>query len=136
MIGFSESELTILGWIWNKTEQNLEKLKESSGDQNYSFENIDMYDTVVVCCQPFGVHFGQAKLDAVWDIIRDKVNTDDDTQFSLIFFWFKFYLSSSLSKTNKLAKDDAVLTFAIRNLLWFCKAFCVLACLALHAYLV
>ena len=46
---------------------HLEKLKGSRGDQNYSLENIDAdkYDTVVVYCQPFGVHFGQAKLDAV-----------------------------------------------------------------------
>jgi len=43
---------------------HLEKLKGSRGDQNYSLENIDagVYDTVVVYCQPFGVHFGQAKL--------------------------------------------------------------------------
>ncbi len=46
---------------------HLEKLKGSRGDQNYSLENIDAdkYDTIVVYCQPFGVHFGQAKLDAV-----------------------------------------------------------------------
>ena len=46
---------------------HLEKLKGSIGDQNYSLENIDAdkYDTVVVYCQPFGVHFGQAKLTAV-----------------------------------------------------------------------
>lgn len=43
---------------------HLEKLKGSRGDQNYSLENIDAdkYDTIVVYCQPFGVHFGQAKL--------------------------------------------------------------------------
>lgn len=43
---------------------HLEKLKGSKGDQNYSLENVDAdkYDTVVVYCQPFSVHFGQAKL--------------------------------------------------------------------------
>jgi hypothetical protein len=43
---------------------HLAKLKGSKGSQNYSLENIDSdkYDTVVVYCQPFGVHFGQAKL--------------------------------------------------------------------------
>jgi hypothetical protein len=47
-----------------KTGFHLEKLKGSRGDQNYSLESIDAdkYDTVVVYCQPFGVHFGQAKL--------------------------------------------------------------------------
>jgi hypothetical protein len=46
---------------------HLEKLKGSKGDQNYSLENIDAdkYDTIVVYCQPFGVHFGQAKLGTV-----------------------------------------------------------------------
>lgn len=49
-----------------KTGLHLEKLKGSRGDQNYSLANIDAakYDTVVVYCQPFGVHFGQAKLAA------------------------------------------------------------------------
>ncbi|MEM3101342.1 MAG: DM13 domain-containing protein [Candidatus Nitrosotenuis sp.] len=49
-----------------KNGLHLEKLKGSRGDQNYSLENIDAtkYDTVVVYCQPFGIHFGQAKLSA------------------------------------------------------------------------
>ena len=43
---------------------HLEKLKGSKGDQNYMLDGIDWqkYDTVVIYCQPFGVHFGQAKL--------------------------------------------------------------------------
>lgn len=43
---------------------HLEKLKGSKGNQNYPLENIDVdvYDTVVIYCQPFGVYFGQAKL--------------------------------------------------------------------------
>jgi len=43
---------------------HLEKLKGSKGDQNYSLVDIDVqvYDTVVIYCQPFGVYFGQAKL--------------------------------------------------------------------------
>lgn len=43
---------------------HLEKLKGSKGDQNYLLENIDVdvYDTVVIYCQPFGVYFGQAEL--------------------------------------------------------------------------
>ena len=43
---------------------HLEKLKGSTGDQNYILENIDVgvYDTVVIYCQPFGVYFGQAEL--------------------------------------------------------------------------
>ena len=47
-----------------KSGLHLEKLKGNRGDQNYLLENIDAdkYDTVVVYCQPFGVHFGQAKL--------------------------------------------------------------------------
>jgi len=42
----------------------LDKLKGSSGHQHYFLENIDydVYDTVVIYCQPFGVYFGQAKL--------------------------------------------------------------------------
>lgn len=50
-----------------KNGLHLEKLKGSRGDQNYLLENVDSdrYDTVVVYCQPFGVHFGQAKLGAV-----------------------------------------------------------------------
>lgn len=48
-----------------KNGLHLEKLKGSKGDQNYLLENIDlqMYDTVVIYCQPFGVYFGEAKLD-------------------------------------------------------------------------
>lgn len=40
------------------------KLKGSKGNQNYLLDGIDWkkYDTVVIYCQPFGVHFGQAKL--------------------------------------------------------------------------
>jgi len=47
-----------------KNGLHLEKLKGSKGDQNYLLENIDlqMYDTVVIYCQPFGVYFGQAQL--------------------------------------------------------------------------
>ena len=43
---------------------HLEKLKGSKGDQNYMLDDIDWqkYDTIVIYCQPFGVHFGQAKL--------------------------------------------------------------------------
>ncbi len=43
---------------------HLEKLKGSRGSQNYSLENIDLdvYDTVVIYCQPFGVYFAEAKL--------------------------------------------------------------------------
>ncbi len=43
---------------------HLEKLKGSKGDQNYSLDGIDVevYDTVIIYCQPFGVYFGQAKL--------------------------------------------------------------------------
>jgi len=42
----------------------LDKLKGSKGDQNYSLDGIDVsvYDTVVIYCQPFGVYFGQAEL--------------------------------------------------------------------------
>ncbi len=47
-----------------KNGLHLEKLKGSKGDQNYLLENIDlqMYDTVVIYCQPFGVYFGEAQL--------------------------------------------------------------------------
>ena len=43
---------------------HLEKLKGSKGAQNYLLENIDtnVYDTVVIYCQPFGVYFGEAQL--------------------------------------------------------------------------
>jgi len=43
---------------------HLEKLKGSKGDQNYLLENIDVdvYNTVVIYCQPFGAYFGQAEL--------------------------------------------------------------------------
>lgn len=49
-----------------KNGLHLEKLKGSKGDQNYSLEGVDVdkYDTMVVYCQPLGVHFGQAKLAA------------------------------------------------------------------------
>lgn len=44
---------------------HLDKLKGSKGNQNYSLENIDieMYNTVIIYCQPFGAYFGQAELD-------------------------------------------------------------------------
>ena len=44
---------------------HLEKLKGSRGDQNYLLENIDIqvYNTVVIYCQPFGVYFAQAQLN-------------------------------------------------------------------------
>jgi len=47
-----------------KSGLHLEKLKGSKGDQNYLLENIDLqiYDTVVIYCQPFGVYFGEAQL--------------------------------------------------------------------------
>ena len=43
---------------------HLEKLKGSKGDQNYSLDGVDVevYDTVIIYCQPFGVYFGQAEL--------------------------------------------------------------------------
>ena len=44
---------------------HIAKLKGSRGDQNYDITGIDAggrYDTVVVYCQPFGVHFAQAVL--------------------------------------------------------------------------
>ena len=43
---------------------HLDKLKGSKGAQNYILDNIDidLYDTVVIYCQPFGVYFGQAML--------------------------------------------------------------------------
>jgi len=47
-----------------KNGLHLEKLKGNKGDQNYLLENIDlqMYDTVIIYCQPFGVYFGEAQL--------------------------------------------------------------------------
>jgi hypothetical protein len=47
-----------------KNGLHLEKLKGSKGDQNYLLENIDLqiYDTVIIYCQPFGVYFGEAQL--------------------------------------------------------------------------
>ncbi len=44
---------------------HLEKLKGSKGDQNYSLDGIDVevYNTVIIYCQPFGVYFGQAELN-------------------------------------------------------------------------
>jgi hypothetical protein len=43
---------------------HLEKLKGSKGNQNYSLDGIDIevYNTVIIYCQPFGVYFGQAEL--------------------------------------------------------------------------
>ena len=43
---------------------HLDKLKGSKGDQNYLVGDIDLnvYDTVVIYCQPFGAYFGQAVL--------------------------------------------------------------------------
>ncbi len=43
---------------------HVEKLKGSTGDQNYLLEDVDadIYNTVVIYCQPFGVHFGQATM--------------------------------------------------------------------------
>ncbi len=42
------------------------KLKGSRGDQNYDITGlgVDGYDTAVVYCQPFGVHFARAALSA------------------------------------------------------------------------
>ena len=42
------------------------KLKGSRGDQNYDITGLgaDGYDTAVVYCQPFGVHFARAALSA------------------------------------------------------------------------
>ena len=43
----------------------LDKLKGSTGDQNYSLSDdidVGIYDTVVIYCQPFGVYFGQASM--------------------------------------------------------------------------
>ncbi|MDH3658147.1 MAG: DM13 domain-containing protein [Nitrosopumilus sp.] len=44
---------------------HLDKLKGSKGNQNYSLEGIDtdVYDTVIIYCQPFGAYFGQAELN-------------------------------------------------------------------------
>ena len=44
---------------------HLDKLKGSTGDQNYVLGDdvdIEVYDTVVIYCQPFGVYFGQAPM--------------------------------------------------------------------------
>lgn len=43
---------------------DLGKLKGNKGDQNYSLDNINtnVYDTVVIYCQPFHVYFASAKL--------------------------------------------------------------------------
>ena len=59
-----------------KTGLHLEKLKGSKGNQNYLLEGVDWqkYDTVVIYCQPFGVHFGQAIL------VATDVNTMQDNQ--------------------------------------------------------
>ena len=43
----------------------LDKLKGSTGDQNYVLGDdidVELYDTVVIYCQPFGVYFGQASM--------------------------------------------------------------------------
>ena len=47
-----------------KSGHHLAKLKGSMGNQNYLLDGTDWrdYDTVVIYCQPFGVHFGQANL--------------------------------------------------------------------------
>ena len=44
---------------------HLDKLKGSRGDQNYLLENVDIevYNTVVIYCQPFGAYFAQADLN-------------------------------------------------------------------------
>lgn len=44
---------------------HLDKLKGSRGDQNYLLENIDVevYNTVVIYCQPFSAYFAQAELN-------------------------------------------------------------------------
>jgi len=60
-----------------KTGLHLEKLKGSKGNQNYLLDdaNWQKYDTVVIYCQPFGVHFGQAKLvDADLDTMQENQN--------------------------------------------------------------
>ncbi len=44
---------------------HLEKLKGSKGNQNYELSDdidTDIYNTVVIYCQPFGVYFADAKL--------------------------------------------------------------------------
>jgi len=43
---------------------HLEKLKGSKGNQNYELIDIDveLYNSIVIYCQPFGVYFGQAQL--------------------------------------------------------------------------
>ena len=42
----------------------IDNLKGSTGDQNYLLEDVDtdVYITVVIYCQPFGVYFGQATM--------------------------------------------------------------------------
>ncbi|MDH3312753.1 MAG: DM13 domain-containing protein [Nitrosopumilus sp.] len=59
-----------------KTGIHLDKLKGSKGNQNYLLDgtNWQKYDTVVIYCKPFGVHFGQAKL------VDTDVNTMEDNQ--------------------------------------------------------
>ena len=58
---------------------HLEKLKGNKGNQNYLLENTDWqgYDTVVIYCQPFGVHFGEAKL------AHASVQEDEEVFFTL-----------------------------------------------------
>ena len=43
---------------------HLDKLKGSTGDQNYALNDVDIitYDTIVIYYQPFEVYFGQAEL--------------------------------------------------------------------------
>ena len=44
---------------------HLEKLKGSKGNQNYELKNINIeqYNSIIIYCQPFGVYFGEAKLN-------------------------------------------------------------------------
>ena len=54
--------LTVEGDVKNGIQ--LDKLKGSTGDQNYPLDGIDteIYDTVVIYCQPFNVYFGKAPM--------------------------------------------------------------------------
>lgn len=44
---------------------HLEKLKGSKGNQNYELKdiNIEQHNSIIIYCQPFGVYFGEAKLN-------------------------------------------------------------------------
>ncbi len=44
---------------------HLEKLKGSKGNQNYELKdiNVEQYNSIIIYCQPFGVYFGEAKLN-------------------------------------------------------------------------